>query len=58
MMVPTGVSKAKVEMKKYVIAASCDFSGHLSFYIRWDWLDKALVGKEGKVEALKLRKLL
>ena len=58
MKVATGVRNAKPELKKYVIAGACDFSGHGSWYVRWEWLNKALEGKEDRIEAKKLRKLL
>ena len=45
-------------MKKYTISIASDFSGHLCVYVRWDWLDKALEGKEHEMPAIKLRKLL
>jgi phosphomannomutase len=56
--VPTGVKNAYNEIRKYVIGAHCDRVGHGTFYVRWDWLNKALIGKEDRIEAKKLKALL
>ena len=55
---PSGVKNAWYDARKYVIGANCEFNGHGTLYTNWDWLDKALVGKEHKIEAQKLRALL
>jgi len=56
--VPTGVKNAFEEIRKYVIGAHCDRVGHGTFFVRWDWFDKALKGKEEMLDAKKLRALL
>ena len=41
-----------------MIGAHCDRVGHGTFYVRWEWLDKALKPFEDRIEAKKLRALL
>ena len=57
-VVPSGIKHAFKEIRKYVVGAHCEHNGHGTICTNWDWLDKALKGKEDKIEAKKLRALL
>ena len=54
----TGVRHGYETAKQYVIGAHCDHSGHGGVHVDWVWLNKALRGKEERIEAKKLRALL
>ena len=57
-MVPTGVKNAHPVVQKYVIGANDEPNGHGTICVKWEELDRALQGKEDRLEAKKLRAFL
>ena len=57
-MVPTGVKNAHPVVQRYVIGANDEPNGHGTICVKWEELDRALQGKEDRLEAKKLRAFL
>ena len=56
--VPTGVKNARGVASKYVIGLTSEYNGHCTVQVQWDWLEKALKGKEDRPQAVALKALL
>ena len=57
-MAPTGVKNAHPVVQQYVIGANDEPNGHGTICVKWDLLNKALEGKEDRIEAKKLKAFL